>query len=60
LLPSAVDAAPLVLDKNLEKLSVTSLVEKMQMDRPRPMPRRRRRWVCWWRHGRRVCRWRWR
>jgi hypothetical protein len=20
---------------------------------------RRRRWVCWWRHGRRVCGWRW-
>jgi hypothetical protein len=23
-------------------------------------PRRRRRWVCWWRRGRRVCGWRWR
>ena len=22
-------------------------------------PRRRRRWVCWWRRGRRVCGWRW-
>lgn len=22
-------------------------------------PPRRRRWVCWWRHGRRVCGWRW-
>jgi hypothetical protein len=23
-------------------------------------PRRRRRWVCWWHRGRRVCGWRWR
>jgi hypothetical protein len=22
-------------------------------------PRRRRRWRCWWRRGRRVCGWRW-
>jgi hypothetical protein len=22
--------------------------------------RRRRRWVCWWHRGRRVCGWRWR
>ncbi len=22
-------------------------------------PRRRRRWVCWWSRGRRVCGWRW-
>jgi hypothetical protein len=21
-------------------------------------PRRRRRWVCWWRRGRRICGWR--
>jgi hypothetical protein len=24
----------------------------------RPVVRHRRRQVCWWRHGRRVCRWR--
>jgi hypothetical protein len=22
-------------------------------------PRRRRRWTCWWRRGRRICGWRW-
>ena len=31
--------------------------------RPPPRPpsrhRRRRRWVCWWRRGRRHCGWRW-
>ena len=26
---------------------------------PPPRGRRRRRWVCWWRRGRRVCEWRW-
>lgn len=27
--------------------------------RPRPLPRpRRRRWVCWWHRGRRICGWR--
>jgi hypothetical protein len=25
--------------------------------RPRPLPRRRR-WVCWWHRGRRICGWR--
>ncbi len=24
----------------------------------RPHPRRRRRWVCWWHRGRRICGWR--
>src|SRR5690242_6618555 len=27
---------------------------------PRPVHRRRRRWVCWWHRGRRRCGWRWR
>jgi hypothetical protein len=31
-------------------------VQRAQVVVARP---RRRRWVCWWRRGRRVCGWRW-
>ena len=33
--------------------------EKAQVVVVNPRRQRRRRWVCWWRRGRRVCGWRW-
>jgi len=34
-------------------------VEKAQVVVVGPHRRPRRRWVCWWHRGRRVCGWRW-
>jgi hypothetical protein len=34
-------------------------VEKAQAVVVRPARPRRRRWVCWWHRGRRICGWRW-
>jgi hypothetical protein len=53
------DAAPLTMDK-INALRGGEAVEKAQVVivGPRRPRRRRRRWVCWWRRGRRVCAWR--
>ena len=57
-MPKAVEAVPLAMNKNAlgppSGGKTDSLIEKAQV-----VVRRRRRWVCWWRRGRRVCGWRW-
>jgi hypothetical protein len=55
LTPDAADTAPLTLEKNLAA-KTDRAVEQAQVVIG---PRRRRRWVCWWSRGRRVCGWRW-
>jgi hypothetical protein len=66
LMPEAAEAMPLA---NLRPLTPDDLVQKAQVivvrprryrygwSQPRWYRRRRRRWVCWWRRGRRVCGW---
>jgi hypothetical protein len=61
LAPDRAEAAPLMMNKDLapgaENLEAESLVEKaVVVVHTRPVRRRRR--VCWWHRGRRVCRWR--
>ena len=72
--PSTTEAMPLALEKDLgskvDDLKVkTQAVPSRPPGRPaarpprrppprRPHHRRRRRWVCWWHRGRRVCGWR--
>jgi hypothetical protein len=62
-MPKVADAVPLAMDK-ANALKVDGLAEKAQVVVVGPRRRRRRwrggrRWVCWWRRGRRVCGWRW-
>jgi len=47
------NSAPLALEKDLAK-QAADLAEDAGWRRGR-----RRRWVCWWHRGRRVCGWRW-
>jgi len=64
LLPSVAEAAPIALEKGLAA-KTDRPVEQVQWGPP-PRPGwgpphrrgRRRRWVCWWHRGRRVCGWR--
>jgi hypothetical protein len=56
LAPNAAMALP--VDK-LNARGTTDLLQEAQVVVVRPYRRRRRRWVCWWRGGRRVCAWRW-
>jgi hypothetical protein len=58
LIPQAVEAAPLTLDKSLPA-KTDDLVREAQVVVVNPRRRRRRRWVCRWRRGRRVCGWVW-
>jgi hypothetical protein len=51
------EAMPLTVDK-IKALRTVEVAEKAQVVVVGPR-RRRRRWVCWWRRGRRVCGWRW-
>jgi hypothetical protein len=51
LIPDPVEAATPAIDNNLVR-KPDGLIESVQW-------RRRRRWVCRWRRGRRVCGWRW-
>ncbi|HUO54287.1 MAG TPA: hypothetical protein VMU18_06085 [Rhodoblastus sp.] len=51
----AVEALPLDVDGVSRP---EALVEKTRTVVVTRRPRRRR-WVCWWRRGRRVCGWRW-
>ncbi len=66
--PSVAEAAPIALEKDLAA-KVDRPVEQAQWGPGPgpgwggpgwggPPPRRRRRWVCWWHRGRRVCGWR--
>jgi len=56
LIPNVAKAAPLAMDKSLPKI-MEDFVEKTQTVVVH-RGRRRRRWRCWWRRGRRVCGWR--
>ena len=63
LAPDCAEAAPLMMNKDLapgaENPEAENLVEKaVVVVHTRPVVRRRRRRVCWWHRGRRVCRWR--
>lgn len=62
------EAAPIALGKDFVPKASDRVekapdeVVKVQWHGPPPhrgWRRRRRRWVCWWRRGRRVCAWRW-
>jgi hypothetical protein len=56
LMPNAAESAPLTIGRSLGR-NAEDLIEKTQV----PPPGRRwgrRRWVCWWHRGRRVCGWR--
>jgi hypothetical protein len=60
-MPKVADAVPLAMDK-ANALKVDPFAEKAQFvvgPRRRRWRRGGRRWVCWWRRGRRVCGWRW-
>jgi hypothetical protein len=67
---NTVEATPLALEKDLKrKADLKENVPAVARRPPRrpvarpprrpPRHRRRRRWVCWWHRGRRVCGWRW-
>ena len=56
MMPSPADAIPLTIDK-INALKDEKVAEDAQVVIVGPR-RRRRRWVCWWRRGRRVCGWR--
>jgi hypothetical protein len=59
LIADMVEAAPLVIDKNLPLLT-DDFVRNAQVVVVRPGHRGRRRvWRCWWNRGRRHCGWRW-
>ena len=56
--PEVANAVPLAVAKGA-RIQVPDVVEKAQAVVVGPRRRRRgRRWVCWWRRGRRVCGWR--
>jgi hypothetical protein len=64
LLPDAAEAMPLALEKDLatkmddlkhKAQAVVGRPPQRPLARPRHRWRRRRRWVCWWHRGRRVC-----
>jgi hypothetical protein len=55
MMPSPAEAIPLTIDK-INALKDAKVAEDAQV--VIVGPRRRRRWVCWWRRGRRVCGWR--
>lgn len=52
MLPGAAESAPLTTYKNLPATTENFVDEAVVV------VRRRRRRVCWWRRGRRICRWR--
>jgi len=56
LAPAALEAMP--IDSRVRD-SLPNDVEKAQVVVVNPRRPRRRRWVCWWHRGRRVCGWRW-
>ena len=56
LAPGSLAAMP--IDAGLAK-GLDGYVERAQAVVVRSARPRRRRWVCWWRRGRRVCGWRW-
>jgi hypothetical protein len=58
LIPDEVEADPLATELSLAG-TAAGFTDYAQVVVGGPR-RRRRRWVCWWHRGRRVCGWRWR
>ena len=56
LTPGTLEAMP--IDAGVPD-GLDGFIEKAQAVVVTSPRRRRRRWVCWWRRGRRVCGWRW-
>ena len=61
LIPVPAESAPLTMSKSLPAAMENPVEEAVVVVRRRRWGRRRRVRVrsCWWRRGRRVCRWRW-
>jgi hypothetical protein len=59
LMPVPAESAPLAMSKSLPAAMENPVEEAVVVVRRRGWGRRRRRRVCWWRRGRRICRWRW-
>jgi hypothetical protein len=57
LIPDEVEALPMAAETNLAG-TAAGFADYAQVVVVGPS--RRRRWVCWWHGGRRVCGWRWR
>jgi hypothetical protein len=57
LMPVPAKSAPLATSKNLSAATENPVEEAVVVVRGRRRVYRRRR-VCWWRRGRRICRWR--
>ena len=55
LLPVGAESAPLTMSKSLPAPTENRVEEAVVVVRRRRVRRR----VCWWRRGRRICRWRW-
>ena len=55
LIPVPAESAPLAASRNLFAATENPVEEAVVVVRRC----RRRRRVCWWRRGRRICRWRW-
>jgi hypothetical protein len=56
LMPVPAKSAPLAISKSLSVATENPVEEAVVVVRRRRVYRRRR--VCWWRRGRRICRWR--
>ena len=58
LMPVPAESAPLTISKSLPDTTENLVEEAVVVVRRRRWVHRRRRRVCWWRRGRRTCRWR--
>jgi hypothetical protein len=58
LMPVPAKSAPLAMSKSLSAATENPIEEAVVVVRRRRWVHRRRRRVCWWRRGRRICRWR--
>jgi len=58
LMPVSAKSAPLAMSKSLSEVTENPVEEAVVVVRRRRWVHRRRRRVCWWRRGRRICRWR--
>jgi len=56
LMPVPAESAPFAISKSLSAAAENPIEEAVVVVRRRRVYRRRR--VCWWRRGRRICRWR--
>jgi hypothetical protein len=60
LMPGPAESAPLTMSKSLPAPTENPVEEAVVVVRHRRhWVGHRRRWVCWWHRGRRICGWRW-